>query len=76
MNGPPKYPRLAYTVREAALLLSLSRSLMYELINAGKIETIKIGRARRITSRQLDSYLERCEGQTQREIGGTTYGHR
>lgn len=62
MNGPPRVQRLAYTVQEAAAMLSLSRSLVYELINAGKIETIKIGRARRITSRQLEAYLQACEG--------------
>jgi len=61
MNSPPKSPRLAYTVKEAAMLLSLSRSLVYELINAGKLETIKIGRARRITSRQLEAYILWCE---------------
>ncbi|MGV3615297.1 MAG: helix-turn-helix domain-containing protein [Fimbriimonas sp.] len=49
--------KLAYTVAEAAALLSLSRSLMYELINARKIGTVKIGRARRITRGQLDSFL-------------------
>ena len=63
MNSPPRTPRLAYTVQEAAALLSLSRSLVYELINAGKIETIKIGRARRITSKQLEAYLHACEQQ-------------
>lgn len=61
MNQSNSKPRLAYTVKEAALLLSLSRSLVYELINAGKLETIKIGRARRITSRQLESYVAKCE---------------
>lgn len=61
MNSPPRSPRLAYTVKEAATLLSLSRSLVYELINAGKLETIKIGRARRITSRQLEAYIQWCE---------------
>jgi excisionase family DNA binding protein len=61
MNSPPRPQRLAYTVKETAMLLSLSRSLVYELINAGKIETIKIGRARRITSRQLEAYIQGCE---------------
>jgi excisionase family DNA binding protein len=56
--------RLAYTVKETAHLLSLSRSLVYELINAGKIETIRIGRARRITSRQLEAYINGCEEQS------------
>ncbi|MBL8087461.1 MAG: helix-turn-helix domain-containing protein [Chthonomonas sp.] len=64
MSNPSSRPpvqRLAYTVQEAAALLSLSRSLVYELINAGKIDTIKIGRARRITSNQLEKYLQECE---------------
>ncbi len=65
MNGPPRGLRLAYTVQEAAIMLSLSRSLVYELINAGKIETIKIGRARRITAKQLEVYLQKCESQIQ-----------
>lgn len=49
--------KLAYSVRQAAELLSISRSQMYEMINAGKIGSIKIGRSRRITSRQLNEYL-------------------
>jgi len=49
--------KLAYTVKEAAQLLSLSRSLIYELINCGKIRTIKIGRARRITRDQLEEFV-------------------
>lgn len=57
MDRVPAKEKLAYTVSEAASLLSLSRSLMYELINAGKIETVKIGRARRITKAQLDRFL-------------------
>lgn len=61
MNQPNQPTRLAYTVKEAALLLSLSRSLVYELINSGRIETIKIGRARRITSGQLERYIQGCE---------------
>lgn len=56
-------PRLAYTVNEVAGMLSLSRSHLYELIHAGKIETIKIGRARRITDRQLAAYLAKQEAQ-------------
>lgn len=61
MKGPPQSARLAYTIEECATLLSLSRSLLYELINKRQIETIKIGRARRITARQLETYLEACE---------------
>jgi excisionase family DNA binding protein len=59
MNQQPE--KLAYTVKEVAAMLSLSRSHLYELIQARKIDTIKIGRARRITRRQLDLYLAERE---------------
>jgi excisionase family DNA binding protein len=49
--------KLAYTVEEAAKLLSISRSRMYELIQAGTIQSIKIGRSRRITEQQLRAFL-------------------
>lgn len=52
---------MAYTVREAAKLISLSRSLLYRLIDLGEIQTIKIGRARRITSHQLEAFLKARE---------------
>ncbi len=55
-------PKLAYTVIEAAGLVSMSRSTFYELINAGEIKTIKIGRCRRITKGQLDTFLQSKEG--------------
>ena len=53
--------KLAYTVQEAAEMLSLSRSLVYRLIDAGEIQTIKFGRARRITFRQLDAFIRAQE---------------
>lgn len=50
--------KLAYTVTEAAELLSLSRSRLYELIHAGLIESVKFGRSRRITEDQLRRFLQ------------------
>lgn len=61
MRTPATQQKLAYTISEAAALLSLSRSLVYELINAGQIDTIKIGRARRITANQLRAYVTKRE---------------
>lgn len=61
MNPQPE--KLAYTVKEVAAMLSLSRSHLYELIQARKIDTIKIGRARRITRKQLDDYVRQQESQ-------------
>lgn len=60
-QSPHDLPKLAYTVKEVAAMLSLSRSHLYELIHAGEIDTIKIGRARRITRKQLDEYVREHE---------------
>jgi len=51
-------PKIAYTVREAAHLLSISRSRLYELIHAKQIQSVKIGRSRRITSDGLKTFVE------------------
>ena len=48
---------LLLTVEEAAELLVISRSLMYELIRDGNIATIHIGRLRRVPREALTSYI-------------------
>jgi excisionase family DNA binding protein len=50
--------KLAYTVAEAASLLSMSRSRLYELIQSGAIESVKFGRSRRITQEQMHRFLQ------------------
>ena len=61
-------PKIAYTVREAADLLSLSRSLLYEMIHAGRIESVKFGRSRRITEEQILAFLANHEVPSVRPI--------
>ena len=53
--------KLAYTVEEAAELLSLSRAKLYRLIDACEIGSVVIGRSRRITHSQLEEFLNRLE---------------
>lgn len=52
------HKRLAYTVEEAAELLSMSRSQLFRLIDLMEISSIKIGKLRRITHAQLDTFLK------------------
>ncbi len=52
---------MAYTVAEAACLLSVSRAHLYRLIDLGQIGTIRIGRARRVTAGQLEAFVRRRE---------------
>jgi len=50
---------LLVTVADAALMLSLSRSRTYELIAAGAIPSVSIGRSRRIPVDGLRDYVAR-----------------
>ena len=61
MEAPWKAERLAYTVEEAAGLLSLSRAQIYRLIDCGELNTVKIGKCRRVTNAQLQAYVMKLE---------------
>lgn len=58
----PELTKIAYTVEEAGLLLSLSRAQMYRLLDVGEIGSVRIGRSRRITVNQLQAYVAKLEG--------------
>ena len=49
--------RLLYRVEEAAEILALSRSTIYELLASGELKGIKIGRACRIAASELDRFV-------------------
>jgi len=49
-------PRLL-TVRQAAQVLGLGRSTVYELIAAGELETVSIGRSRRVPLDALRAFV-------------------
>jgi excisionase family DNA binding protein len=51
-------PRLVLTVEEAAERLGIGRTLMYALVKAGAVESICIGRLRRIPADALEAYVE------------------
>jgi excisionase family DNA binding protein len=52
------------TVEEAAEALALGRTKVYELLDAGALRSIKIGRARRIPVEALHEFVRRTESQT------------
>ena len=54
--------KLLLTPAEAAELLGLGRSTVYELLASGELESICIGRARRIPRDALDGYVARLRG--------------
>jgi excisionase family DNA binding protein len=51
--------RLLVTPREAARMLSLSRSMIYGILERGELPSLKVGRARRIRITDLEAWMER-----------------
>ncbi len=47
---------------EAAAALGIGRSKLFELIAADQIETVQIGRSRRIPAQALEDYVARLRG--------------
>ena len=50
--------RLLYSVPEAARLLGVGRTYMFRLISAGEIESIKVGKLRKIPRDALGRYID------------------
>jgi excisionase family DNA binding protein len=53
--------KLAYSIDEVAEATGLSRSLIYDEMNAGHLQSVKVGRRRIITRQQLDAFLGTAE---------------
>ncbi len=50
---------LLYKPEQGAEIIGIGRSKIFELIAAGQIETVRIGRSRRIPRQALEDYVER-----------------
>jgi excisionase family DNA binding protein len=50
---------LLLTIVEAARVLSIGRTTMYELVAAGEIDVVHIGRAVRVPVAELDAFVAR-----------------
>ena len=46
-------------VNDAARMIGVGRTKLYELISSGELETVKIGKATRITTDSLHRLVER-----------------
>jgi excisionase family DNA binding protein len=49
--------KLAYSIEEIAESTGLSRSLLYDEMQAGRLGFIKVGRRRIITRQQIEEFL-------------------
>jgi excisionase family DNA binding protein len=54
---------LVLTIEQAARRLGIGRTLMYELVTTGQIESVTIGRLRRIPADCLTEYINRLRQQ-------------
>lgn len=50
--------RIVLTVEQAAERLGIGRTLMYSLVSSGSVESVTIGRLRRVPSDALVRYVE------------------
>ena len=54
---------LVLTIEQAAQRLGIGRTLMYALVTSGEIESVTIGRLRRIPADCLTTYVNRLRAQ-------------
>lgn len=53
----PSDDKLLLTVEEAAQRLGIGRTVMYRLVSSGLVESVKVGRLRRIPPECLDEFV-------------------
>ena len=63
-------PRLMLTVPEAARRLSIGRSYVYQLMLLGELETVQLGRLRRVPADCLVEYVDRLRREQNAHPGG------
>jgi excisionase family DNA binding protein len=51
-------PRLLLRIEEAADRLGVARSMMYKLVRTGQVESVHVGRLRRIPADCLQDYVD------------------
>jgi excisionase family DNA binding protein len=60
MEGPP---RLLLTVEQAAERIGICRSNMFKLIRRGEVQSVRVGRLRRLTPEALEEFVRRLSAE-------------
>ncbi len=63
---------LLATMKETQSMLRLSRPTIYDLIRAGELECLHVGRSLRLTTKSINAYLERRLAAEKRKRGGSS----
>ena len=59
MSGQQTVEPICVRINDAARMIGVGRTKLYQLISSGELETIKIGKATRITTASLHKLVER-----------------
>lgn len=59
MSAPLPPEPICVRVNDAARMIGVGRTKLYELIAAGEVETVKLGKATRITTDSLRNLVRR-----------------
>ena len=59
MSGQQLVEPICVRVNDAARMIGIGRTKLYELISSGELETIKIGKSTRITTASLQRLVAR-----------------
>ncbi len=62
MTPSPRPEPICVRVNDAAHMIGVGRTKFYELIAAGEVETVKLGKATRITTASLHDLIKRQRG--------------
>ncbi|MGC4251051.1 MAG: helix-turn-helix domain-containing protein [Sphingobium sp.] len=62
MTTPLPSEPICVRVNDAARMIGVGRTKLYELIAAGEVETVKLGKATRITTASLHDLVRRQRG--------------
>jgi excisionase family DNA binding protein len=58
-----QFPRVAYSVAEAAAVLGIGRSLAYEMVGRGELRSFTIGRRRLVSADAIAELVAELESQ-------------
>lgn len=57
MNGHQPVEPICVRINDAARMIGVGRTKLYELIATGEVETVKIGKATRVTTASLHNLI-------------------
>lgn len=59
MSGHQHFEPICVRINDAARMIGIGRTKLYELIASGELETVKIGNATRVTTASLNALIRR-----------------